>query len=90
MSVDIEKLIRESGADPKEIVTTSKHTGSVAFTAESVRVIDLLVGTDPIPENPFHGQVWPGLGRRRFSSAQKSHLLRSASWYVQIPDVTLG
>ncbi len=90
MSVDIEKLIVDSGNDPEEYVTTPKYIGSVAFTAQSIRDLDLMVGYNPVDGNPHHGEVWGAGGRpNKFSNSQKRGLIAAAEWYVQIHDVEI-
>ena len=57
MSVDILGLMESDGIDSKEFVTTPVFTGSVAFKANVARDLDLLVGSEPIKDNPYHGEV---------------------------------
>ena len=89
MSVDIEKLISDSGKDPYQFVTTPKFRGSVWWSASSVRGQGLSIGYAPIePDNPFHGEVWRiGGNSNRFTKNQKSHLQNSAQWFVEIDNV---
>lgn len=95
MSVDIESLMIEQNVTPKVFVTTPIYTGSVAFTAQSIRKINLWVGYDPIrnvagiPDNPYHGEVWAKTQKKNFSDAEKTGLAKLASWYVKLPDVDL-
>jgi hypothetical protein len=70
MSVDIEKLIREDGLNPKEYVTDERWPCSVFYQASALRGIGLQVGFDPRKENPYHGAVW-GIS----SKGQKNRLL---------------
>lgn len=93
MSVDIEALIIAAEKDPKTYVTTPVFTGSVAFSAKEIRSLDLIIGYEPIkdipgiPDNPFHGEVWPKTEAKRLSSQQKDGLASMASWYVPLPNV---
>ncbi len=95
MSVDIEALIAAAGIDPKVFVTTPVYTGSVAFSAQSIRNLNLWIGYDPVrdnpyqDDNPYHGQVWPTEPKRQFSESQKSGLANAATWYVEIPGVEI-
>jgi hypothetical protein len=83
MSVDIEKLIVEAGKDPKEFVTTPRWTGSVWFAAGQLRKKQLLVGFNPVTNNPFHGEVW-GIASRPIQKAVQE----CCQWYVEIPGVS--
>jgi hypothetical protein len=80
MSVDIEKLIVESGQDPRVFVTTPRWTGSVFFHARPLRDLQLMVGYNPVDENPFHGEVW-GISSRSTQRKLKNIYV----WYVKIP-----
>jgi len=89
MSVDIESLILESDDDPKKYVTTPTFTGSVTFFANDARKLDLVIGYDPIFENPYHGEVWGSARPNRFSNPQKKGLMAASTWYVELKDVFL-
>lgn len=84
MSVDLERLIMEAGVDPRVHVTTPKHIASVRFEAGDLRAEDLIVGVDPLPENPHHGEVWGRIPPGKFK-----RLMRQAQWFVALPDVNL-
>lgn len=84
MSVDLEKLIVEAMQDPRAFVTTPRWMGSVRFEAGALREEGFLVGFDPLPENPYHGEVWG-----KFTKAQQRHLQEGAVWFVEIPGVKL-
>ena len=91
MSVDIESLMIADGQDPRVYVTTPVFLGSVSFYAADIRGLQLRVGYDPIPGNPYHGEVWGGFERpNRFTSAQSRGLAAAARWYVEIPGVELA
>lgn len=90
MSVDIEKLILEDGQEPKQFVTTPTFTGSVSFSAKEIRDLNLRIGYDPRPENPYHGEVWGERRPNRFSKGQKNTLLSTAKWYVKLDNVELN
>ena len=85
MSVDLEASIIDAGLDPKNYVTTPRWTGSIRFVAGSLRAEGFLIGYDPYPDNPHHGEVWGD-----FSRNQQSKLMALSAWYVAIPGVVLG
>lgn len=89
MSVDVELLMIAAEIDARSYVTTSQFTGAVALVASAIRDLDLRVGYDPLPSNPYHGEVW-GKGRpNKFTNAQNCGLAKAAKWFVAIPDVDL-
>lgn len=95
MSVDIEASITAAGQHPQTYVTTPVFTGSVTFSANDVRALDLWIGYEPIkdipniPDNPHHGEVWATTDKKSFSDAQKTGLANAAQWYVELPDVDI-
>lgn len=90
MSVDILKLIEASGQEATDFIRTPPFIGSVAFSASSAREVGLRIGYDPIPDNPFHGEVWGSPGRpQRFSQSQKRALQQASTWFVEIPGVDI-
>lgn len=95
MSVDIEQLMLADRVDPATYVVSEEFIGAVAFAAGDVRALELLVGRDPIrddpiaADNPYHGAVWRPDTDAGFTRAQKNGLRDAAKWYVQIPDVDL-
>ncbi len=90
MSVDIEALISRDGRQPREYVITPDFHGAVAFHAEQIRSLDLIIGYAPIiPDNPYHGEVWRKDEARRFTGAQQKGLAEAAYWYVEIEGVDL-
>lgn len=96
MSVDILKLIENSGLDAQEFVTTPIYTGSVCFNANAARAVGLRVGYDPIndipnvEDNPYHGEVWgPNDKPNRFTRAQKRALVEASEWFVELPGVKI-
>ena len=84
MSIDLERLIIEAKQDPRAYVTTPRWTGSVRFEAGALREEGFMVGFDPLPENPYHGEVWG-----KFTKAQQHRLQQLAVWFVAIPGVKL-
>ena len=91
MSVDLERFIRESGQDPRVYVTTPRWYGSLQLSVGSVRDANLLVGYDPVPENPYHGQIWSKDGKptRGQQKQQERALRRISAWFVEIPGVEI-
>lgn len=89
MSVDLERLISAAGLDAQKFVTTPKYIGSVVFNTGSARAAELLVGYDPLPENPYHGQVWGQNRPNRFSRTQKTALMEASEWFVELPGVEI-
>ena len=89
MSVDIESLIVKDGINPEDFVTNNQYPASVSFTAEQIRALGLLLGSDPTPDNPYHGQVWKGSSAGRFTPSQARRLSQAAAWYLPMPDVSL-
>jgi len=84
MSVDLPREIESAGHDAKAYVSTPPSIGSVLFVAEHFRNQSLMVGHDPLPTNPHHGQVWG-----KFSKSKQNTLLKVATWLVPIADVVL-
>lgn len=84
MSIDIEKLIIEAQINAAEFVTQPPFVGSVWFEAGFLRSKKLVVGYDPIEDNPYHGEVWGN-----FTDGTRKSMLRAAQWYVEIEDVDL-
>ncbi len=89
--MDIEALTSAAGKDPEVYVTTPTFNGSVAFSAAEVRNLELRIGYDPVPQNPYHGEVWGRSDRPgRFTGTQVRGLALAARWYVEISGVELG
>lgn len=84
LSVDVKSIIDAAGIDAKLYVTNPKQIGSVAFRTAAARAVELIVGFDPEPDNPYHGQVWGN-----FSRSQEKALLNAIEWFVEIPDVKI-
>lgn len=91
MSVDLLRPIESDGRDAREFVTTPVFTGSVKFLASAARDSGLRLGKDPLPDNPYHGEVWGPEGRpSKFSKGEKRALERGSTWYVELPGVKIG
>jgi hypothetical protein len=56
MSVDLTQLLEE--ADRPHSAMVPSGFGAVSLRVSDVRELGLQVGSDPIAENPFHGQAW--------------------------------
>ncbi|WP_254693981.1 hypothetical protein [Sulfitobacter sp. D7] len=89
MSVDIEAKIIAAGVEPAEFVTTPVFTGSVQFSANSIRNLNLWIGYEPVDDNPHHGEVWGNPRPNKFTNGQKRGLRQEATWYVQLENVEL-
>jgi len=81
MSVDLQKLIEEAGLDPKTYILSTPWIGAVRFTAGGLRAEGLMVGYDPVDDNPFHGQVWGP-----FSKQTPKRLAALATEFVPIQE----
>lgn len=90
LSIDIKKLIEQAGERPEIFVTTPKFRGSVEFSANVARNADLMVGLDPLPESPFHGEVWGKVRPDRFSRGQERALMHGCTWLVPLPGVSVA
>lgn len=90
MSIDLPKLMMASGIEPREYVTNPSYIGSVTFRSSIVRGLGLLVGSDPKPDNPYHGQVWANNRvPNKFTRAEQAVILGASEWFVPIPNVEL-
>lgn len=85
MSVDLEKEIEEAGLEPRAYVTAPRWVGSVRFEAGALRGEGFMVGFDPLPENPYHGEVWG-----TFSKPAQKRLRELCEWFVPIDGVLIG
>lgn len=57
MSIDIEKLLQRDGIDP-ETRLNDPDWGIVRLIVEDLRELQGQVGSDPLDDNPYHGEVW--------------------------------
>jgi hypothetical protein len=88
MSVDLQVQIEEAGLNCREFLTvTNPHCiGAICFEAGVLREINLQVGFDPMPSNPYHGEVWGN-----FTRAMKNRILPSlATWFMEIDGVAIS
>ncbi|MDX0517382.1 hypothetical protein GOL81_21235 [Sinorhizobium medicae] len=77
MSVDLERSVLDAGGDPRAHVIAPPFVGAVRFVAGQLREEEFLVGYDPLPSNPHHGEVWGS-----FTASKKKKLLALAEIYV--------
>lgn len=84
MSVDLEQLLSEEGL-PKDH-KVPKNFGAVALKVASIRSLELKVGSDPVPDNQFHGQIW---GVRTKNLKQKIRTIIDG-WVKSIDGVELN
>jgi hypothetical protein len=89
MSIDVESFMLSDGVDPREHCTTPRFVGSLAFQVASFRSRNCQVGYDPLPENPYHGNVWDTAGKHKFSRSIQRALLKEATWLVPLPNVAI-
>lgn len=82
MSVDLQRLIEEAGLDAKMYILSPPWIGAVRFTAEGLRAEGLMVGYDPYPDKPYHGQVWG-----KFTSRTSKRLAALAAEFVPIREL---
>ena len=85
LSVDLKRQIEEAGLDARQYVTDARWLGSIYFTAGALRENGFLVGSDPLPNNPYHGEIWGS-----FTTAQKKILRPLCRWFVRIDNVEIG
>ena len=85
LSVDLKRQIEEAGLDARRYVTDARWLGSIYFTAGALRENGFLVGFDPLPSNPYHGEIWGS-----FTRPQKEKLHQLCRWFVQIDNVEIG
>ena len=84
MSVDLQKQIEEAGLDARAYVTSPRWIGSLRFVASALRGEGFMVGFDPLPENPYHGEVWGA-----FSRSKQKRLRGLCQWFVPIEGASI-
>jgi hypothetical protein len=82
MSVDIGQLLSEQGLPDRHMVP--QRMGAVSLGVGDLRGIGLRIGSDPVPTNEYHGQVW-GVKTSMRKAVQK--LVKD--WVVPLPGVAL-
>jgi hypothetical protein len=88
LSVDLEQLLLAEGVHP--VAHVAKAHGAIALTVASFRDRKFMVGSDPLADNPYHGNVWQDAkaGSKLTRGTQKA-LLREAVWLVAIDGVAI-
>ena len=89
MSIDIKRDIEDAGHDPGIFVMSERFSGAVEFRAEVPRSAGLVVGREPMLDNPHHGEVWRPGENRRFTKRQQRIMHRHASWLNEMEGVRL-
>lgn len=84
MSVNLQNEIEQANIDARAYVSSPPWLGAVRFEAGQLRAIELIVGYDPLPGDPHHGEVWGN-----FSKGKKRQLLNIANWFVAIDGVSI-
>ena len=84
MSLDIEKLIVETGKDVAAHVTPHPWVGAVRVTAGLLRGYALQVGYSPQLDNPYHAEAWGTLSKK---TSKKIRL--ASTWVVEIEGCSL-
>ena len=85
LSVDLQNEIEGAALDAKTYVSTPPWLGAVRFNAGQLREEQLLVGYDPLPSEPHHGEVWGN-----FTRSKQKQLLKIGQWFVEIEGASLG
>jgi len=88
MSVDLQVQIEKAGLDCREHfnATAPQCIGAIRFEAGALRGLNFQVGFDPMPLNPYHGEVWGN-----FTRAMKNRTLPSlARWFLEIDGVAIS
>ena len=85
LSVDLEAQVIEAGQNPLVYVAQPPFIGSVAFHVAQVRAAGFQVGFNPLPDLPFHGEIW-GIVTR----GHKKAIQGLAQWHRPLPDVELA
>lgn len=82
VSVDLGQLLTEAGLP--ESAKVPPGMGAVKLQVGPVRTLNLRVGSDPIPENVYHGQIWD------VKDTKRTKLRRLVvDWVVPIAGVTI-
>jgi hypothetical protein len=87
MSVDLQVQIEKAGLDCREYLNTTaaQCIGAIRFEAGALREKNFQVGFDPMPLNPYHGEVWG-----QFTSRMKRQILpHLASWFIEIAGISI-
>jgi hypothetical protein len=82
VSVDLGHLLAKEGKALDAMVPTG--FGAVKLRVAQVRELALQVGSDALPANPYHGQIW---GASRKTSRDLNRIIEA--WLVPLPGVYL-
>ena len=82
MSVDVGQSMAAAGLAAFE--RTPRGFGAVEIDVGDARSLQLQVGTDPLPGNPFHGQIW---GVKSSKRAKLHRLVKG--WLVALDGVAI-
>jgi len=80
MSVDLERPMIEAGLDPLAMLPNPDF-GAVRLIAGEMRELGHKVGRNPLPQNPYHGEVW-GIGPGR---GAKKRIMERSVWLKKPP-----
>jgi hypothetical protein len=84
MSVDLLCAIEQAGLIARDYVVSPRWIGAIRFEAGQLRTEEFKVGFHPLPDQPYHGEVWG-----KFTHSKQKKLLNLAQWFVTINDVAL-
>ena len=73
MSMDVGPLINWKTKGLQNLIVERGWIGAVVLEVEKIRALDLMVGWDPLDDNPAHGEVWGN-----FTRSKKKALLACA------------
>lgn len=81
MSVDLEKLLLQASLEPCHgLASRPAGFGAVRLLAGVVRSVQLATFQDPVPENPYHGQIANLVMPGRIARGKKRTLCKSSEW----------
>lgn len=79
MSVNLERSMKAAGLNSLDMLPNSDF-GAVRLIAGDMRELGHRVGSDPLPDNPYHGAVWDIKGRKA-----RKRIMERAEW-LKKPD----
>ena len=83
MSIDLERKLLDNGKDQLAMVPSENHA-AVRLIAGKMRELGHQVGSNPLPENPYHGEVWiSGGSKSQRKRAQRS--IRDTAEILRMP-----
>ena len=81
MSVTLERPLIEDGKSPLDLLPDDEW-GMVRMNAGELRKVGGKVGSSPLEENPYHGEVW-GLKGKRSQIADENLY----EWVEKVPGI---